>query len=398
MSDMRLFDFFRKRKSNTYEYCTRCDANLTMQKGYRNDLPYWVCKGCGEMLINPTGDDSGIVWRCDGCGDFLNAQEGFADHGDSWVCTKCGFDNPMDDGQVYLSDDEFQADLRSPYRGLSDEDVLTLSTFHEVGAIDHRDDILLVEDENSRYVKKLLSIYDAGVYRWLQEHPVMYMPRICGVYESAKYLIVIEEYIEGQTVAQLIGAEGAGVGPEKPGEGSEKPGEGPEEPGEGSEETGDGSEKPGDERSIFSPTEAARVGGKLCDILLEFHRAGLVHRDIKPSNVMIGADGSVYLLDMNAAKWARPHETEDTRLLGTQYFAAPEQLGYGFAASSGKADVYAVGMLLNVMVTGKLPKECRATGPLWDLIEKCICLEADERICVDELKAGLERIRETERL
>ena len=39
-----------------YEYCSRCDANLTLQKGYDNSLPYWICKGYGEMLINPTID------------------------------------------------------------------------------------------------------------------------------------------------------------------------------------------------------------------------------------------------------------------------------------------------------------------------------------------------------
>ena len=45
------------------EFCPRCDANLTLQKGYDNSLPYWKCLGCGEMLINPTLEtDSGIVW------------------------------------------------------------------------------------------------------------------------------------------------------------------------------------------------------------------------------------------------------------------------------------------------------------------------------------------------
>ena len=49
-----------------FEYCTRCDANLTLQKGYDHDLPYWVCTGCGEMLINPALDtDSDIIWLCD---------------------------------------------------------------------------------------------------------------------------------------------------------------------------------------------------------------------------------------------------------------------------------------------------------------------------------------------
>ncbi|MBQ1894182.1 MAG: hypothetical protein II167_00640, partial [Clostridiales bacterium] len=55
-----MIDKFKRRErgnavlsANEHEFCPRCDANLTLQKGYINTLPYWVCKGCGEMLINP---------------------------------------------------------------------------------------------------------------------------------------------------------------------------------------------------------------------------------------------------------------------------------------------------------------------------------------------------------
>lgn len=50
------------------------------------------------------------------------------------------------------------------------------------------------------------------------------------------------------------------------------------------------------------------------------------------------------------------HCRKDTRLLGTLYFAAPEQFGYGFSASTIKADIYAVGILLNMMLTENCPK------------------------------------------
>lgn len=41
----------------------------------------------------------------------------------------------------------------------------------------------------------------------------------------------------------------------------------------------------------------------------------IIHRDVKPSNVMLCQDGSVYLLDVNVAKWCNPEEAEDTKLL-----------------------------------------------------------------------------------
>ena len=61
-----------------YEYCPRCEADLTLQKGYSNKLPYWICLGCGEMLINPEVD-SDVAWFCDKCGAMLNIQPGFRD-------------------------------------------------------------------------------------------------------------------------------------------------------------------------------------------------------------------------------------------------------------------------------------------------------------------------------
>ena len=64
---------FNDQNNEEYEYCPRCDANLTLQKGYSNTLPYWVCKGCGEMLINPEVEGD-IAWICDGCGEMLNIQ------------------------------------------------------------------------------------------------------------------------------------------------------------------------------------------------------------------------------------------------------------------------------------------------------------------------------------
>ena len=93
---------------------------------------------------------------------------------------------------------------------------------------------------------------------------------------------------------------------------------------------------------------------------------------------------------MNVAKWFDPEQVDDTRYMGTQYYAAPEQVGYGFSASSAKSDIYAVGMLLNVMLTGHFPKEEKASGKIWDVIERCIRLDADERYNAAELAAALQ--------
>ena len=341
---------------NPYEFCPRCEANLTLQRGYDNALPYWICKGCGEMLINPNvEDDSNIAWICDECEAMLNIQPGFSDDCGEWVCTECGHVNEIDRSELFETDDEYRAYQSHPYKGMSDDDVLALSIYEEVKSIGDRTDIYLVRnlEDSKLYVKKFLTAYDPDIYAFLKSSPINHMPIIHGTYEGDNGLIVIEEYIEGNTIAELL------------------------------------------ENGSISESKAIGYADRICHILLELHnlKKPIIHRDIKPSNVMITPTNEVYLLDMNVAKWFKDGETDDTRHMGTPYFAAPEQAGFGFSASSAKTDIYALGMLLNVMITGKLPKEQKAEGPIWSIIERCISLEADKRYTASELIEKLDRIK-----
>ena len=333
------------------EFCPRCHATLGLQKGYDPNLRYWICKGCGEMLINPE-IESDIVWFCDGCGAVMNEQEGFTEDAGEWKCTECGFINRIDPSAIYLSEEEFQAERRSPYRGLSDEAMLELSEYREIRPIDGREGIILVEsrENGTLYIKKLLTTYNKSVYAYLRDNPIGHMPRIVRMYESKNCLIVIEEFIEGITVEKMLEE---GPVPEK---------------------------------------RAVAIAIDICKILDQLHHLStpIIHRDIKPANIIVSPQDEVYLLDMNVAKWFDPEQVDDTRYMGTQYYAAPEQVGYGFSASSAKSDIYAVGMLLNVMLTGHFPKEEKASGKIWDVIERCIRLDADERYNAAELAAALQ--------
>jgi len=337
-------------QGNFHEFCPRCEANITLQKGYSNELPYWVCKGCGNMLINPDVP-SGIAWICDGCGQMLNVQKGFSEECGVWKCTECGYDNKIDVSEVYLSEEEYQADISSPYKGLSNEAMLSLSLYSKERIVDGHNDIFIVRnmEDDMLYVMKILSTYDVSVYHYLREHPIEFMPRIVEVYEGDNNLIVIEEFIDGKTVLDML---------------------------------------------IDAPLEpkmAVQIARQVCQTAKKLHNLSkpIIHRDIKPSNIIVNKDGEVYLLDVNVAKWYNADEVEDTKLLGTQYYASPEQLGYGFSASSEKSDIYSIGILLNVMVTGKMPKEEKAPGPIWDIVERCIRLEADERYTDEELLEAL---------
>lgn len=340
--------------NENHEYCTRCEADLTMQKGFSSDLPYWVCRGCGEVLINPDNSDD-VVWVCDGCGAILNSQEGFDSDCGQWTCSECGFINNIASEEIYLSEEEYQASLHNVYNGMAEADMLKLMEYEEMETVNGHDNVFLVRNPESGelFIKKILSTYDSSVYRYLQKHPIEHMPAIYGVYEGSNRLVVIEEYIEGISLSELI------------------------------------------EKQDITAGRAIEIAYSICSILRELHNPGntIIHRDIKPSNIIQSADGEIYLLDMNAAKWYREDETEDTRMLGTENYAAPEQLGYGLSASSAKTDIYALGILLNVMLTGSYPKEKRAEGPVWEIIQKCISLEAANRYSDDELLEALDSYR-----
>lgn len=341
--------------ADDYEFCPRCEANLTLQKGFSRELPNWICKGCGEMLINPDMEgDSDIVWICDGCGATLNVQKGFSEQCGQWKCEICGFDNTIDDSEIYLSEDEYQAELENPYRGISDEAALELSSYEEISQIENHNNISIVKDiENGNiYIRKILDIYNADIYKYFYDNPVNGMPEIMAVYESERYLIVIEEYIEGRTLSDIL------------------------------------------DNGPVRKEAAVAIVQRVWEIVCSLHRLNppVIHRDIKPENVIISPQGKVYLLDINAAKWYDSDSKEDTVLLGTKYYAAPEQYGFGDTSSSEKTDVYALGVLLNKLVTGSFPKEKMAEGAIGEIVRDCIWLDAEKRLTDRELMERLEKL------
>ena len=115
---------------------------------------------------------------------------------------------------------------------------------------------------------------------------------------------------------------------------------------------------------------------QLCRGLSVLHSLGAVHRDIKPENVILRGDEAV-LIDFDASRIVKAEHDADTVILGTVGFAAPEQ--YGLSQSDERADIYSLGVLLNVMLTGKHPSKELASGKMGRIVRRCTMVNPKER-------------------
>ncbi|XXF79024.1 serine/threonine-protein kinase [Myxococcaceae bacterium GXIMD 01537] len=115
------------------------------------------------------------------------------------------------------------------------------------------------------------------------------------------------------------------------------------------------------ERGRMSAERALAYLEPVCAALEAAHRAGVVHRDLKASNVLVVAEGErpqVKLLDFGIAKLVHPEQGQEGltiagQRLGTAHAMAPEQFRGG--AIGTYTDIYALGVLLFQLVTGRYP-------------------------------------------
>lgn len=231
------------------------------------------------------------------------------------------------------------------------EDKALLSFYEDITIIDNNSDVHLVRhiESNCLFIKKTISIYDKELYTTLKSLNVPGIPKIFLIAESDKELIVIEEYINGTTLEKYINDHGN-----------------------------------------FDEETAINIMKQICDILNFLHSLNppIIHRDIKPSNIIISSNYNVTLIDFNAAKKYDENKSRDTILMGTADYAAPEQFGFG--QSDARTDIYALGILLNIMLTGTTPKNKKYEGRLSTVISKCISIDPQKRYSsVKKLKKAL---------
>lgn len=200
---------------------------------------------------------------------------------------------------------------------------------------------LVLHRETGRvYVKKCLDIYHREVYRQLEESENIHIPRLYACEEQDQKLCIIEEYIGGFTLMERISG-----------------------------------------GTFFSEQETIEIALQICDALIHLHELcpPVIHRDIKLSNVMLTDDGTAKLIDYNAARCYLEKAAQDTILLGTADYAAPEQ--FGFAQTDARTDLYSLGVMMNYMLTGQSCKTALYSGSksIRKIISRCTSLDPDRR-------------------
>jgi serine/threonine protein kinase len=146
-------------------------------------------------------------------------------------------------------------------------------------------------------------------------------PAIAGVFDfgetSEGQLYIVMEFVDGTNVQKMLSAQGR-----------------------------------------LPPEHALAVTAHVCDALTYAHTHGLIHRDIKPANILINREGAVKVADFGLAKVEEAGSSGLTKTgmaMGTPDYVAPEALVMGMNVD-GRADLYAVGVMLYAMLTGNVPR------------------------------------------
>ena len=196
---------------------------------------------------------------------------------------------------------------------------------------------------------------ESNILKRLQ-HPML--PRIVDVFEDANRILIVEDYVEGINLADLL-----------------------------------------KQQNKVDEAQGIQWFRSLCQVLQYLHTQKpnpIVYRDMKPSNIVLQPDGTLKLIDFGIAREYKADSSADTTYIGTKGYAAPEQ--FGKAQTDARTDIYSLGVTMYHLLTGKSPYQppyqfvpVRQLNPelsagIEHILDKCVQSEPEQRYqSVDEL-------------
>lgn len=202
-------------------------------------------------------------------------------------------------------------------------------------------EVWLASEKSGRLVIRKHIAWTGLPYAMLKEKGYPLIPRILHCIEEDGETLVVEEYVQGESLLDRIGR-----------------------------------------KAYLSEREAGNILLQLCDGLAPIHAQGIVHRDIKPSNLILQSGCIIRLIDFDAARTVKEHSGEDTMHLGTKGYAPPEQFGYG--QTDARSDIYSIGITLRE----SMPEGYG--GYLAKVFARCTEIDPDRRYRnVQELRRAL---------
>jgi len=244
---------------------------------------------------------------------------------------------------------------------MTEYEKVALAMYETVDEVDEGHNVSLVRSlvDKQFYVKKELENYNKKIYDYLKETKNIFFPIISECIlddenpsndgDLKEKLIIIEEYISGETLSRRI-----------------------------------------EKNGHLSEDESVKIIIDICKGLQHLHKKNFINRDIKPDNIIITRTGDVKIVDVDSGKEINRETNTDTRLIGTPEYFAPEQIGLGFHSSDERTDIYALGIVFNEMLTGDYPKNKMVEGVFKEIVLKATQLEPEKRFkSIDEFMEAI---------